>query len=499
MTGPEPVVDVPEGYRVGVWEVREPLASGAFATVYAARRAHGHRARDGAVALPERAALKFLPTGTRTPRQLRYLEELARQEIELLSRLRSPRLIRLYEVLTVDDHRRPELDGVTVLVLEQAASSLEDLLARSPAPPEAQALLTQVCEGLHQLHEAGWVHGDLKAANILLMEDGSARLADFNTAAEMQGTHAYTHAFVTPDYTAPELLWPEVDERGTRIRPTADTWAFGVLAHLVLTGTHPLPGTTPQARSEAAIRYARGTEELRLSPELPDDWRDIIADCLGRTHEERVAHDSRALLRRVEQASGGGAARRPRRRARFARRHPVLTALAAAVLVSTVGLAGAVYAYVSDDDGAPVYRALDPASAFPTGPDGAVVYGYHRCPSDSVCFFSEHNGNGEMCSWKDADSDWLSGESTCAWARDHPVRSAFNNIADARELHDVEFFRGPDFSPTGKDRRRMAQRTGCNAVNSMGNLAGTYAPRSHRLVDSCSSRTVLWTILSVLS
>ncbi|WP_031003075.1 protein kinase domain-containing protein [Streptomyces sp. NRRL F-5727] len=499
MTGPEPVVAVPEGYRVGAWEVGAPLASGAFATVYAARRAHGHPAREGSVELPERAALKFLPTGTRTPRQLRYLEELTQQEIELLSRLRSPRLIRMYEVLNVDDPRRPGLDGVTVLVLEQAASSLEDLLARTPVPPSGHTVLTQVCEGLHQLHDAGWVHGDLKAANVLLMDDGSARLADFNTAAEMQGTHAYTHAFVTPDYTAPELLWPEVDERGTRIRPTADTWAFGVLAHLVLTGTHPLPGNTPQARSEAAIRYARGSEELRLSPALRPDWRDIITDCLARTHEARAAHDSSSLLRRVEQAAGGAPARRPRRRARFSRRHPVLTALAATVLLTAVVLAGAVYAYVNDDDGAPVYQALDPASAFPTGPDGEVVYGYHRCPSDSVCFFSEHNGNGEMCSWKEADSDWLAGERTCAWARDRPVRSAFNNIADARRLHDVEFFRGPDFSPTGKDRRRMAQRTGCNAVNSMGNLAGTYAPRSHRLVDSCSSRNVVWTILSIFS
>jgi hypothetical protein len=42
----------------------------------------------------------------------------------------------------------------------------------------------------------------------------------------------------------------------------------------------------------------------------------------------------------------------------------------------------------------------------------------------------------------------------------------------------------------------MAQRTGCSAVNSMGNLAGTYAPLSHRLVDSCSSRSTLWAFLS---
>ncbi len=55
-------VPVPRGYRVGDWEVREPLATGAFGSVYAARRAGGADGR-----LPRTAALKFLPTGTGTP------------------------------------------------------------------------------------------------------------------------------------------------------------------------------------------------------------------------------------------------------------------------------------------------------------------------------------------------------------------------------------------------------------------------------------------------
>jgi serine/threonine protein kinase len=499
MTEQTPVVPVPAGYRVGAWEVREPIASGAFSTVYAARNVSGDGGRKKAGELPGSAALKFLCTGTRTPRQLRHLRELAEREIGLLSRMSSPRLIRMYEVLTVDDPERPELDGATVLVLEQAAASLDDVLADSSAPRPDPALLAHVCEGLHQLHHAGWVHGDLKPANILLMKDGSVRLADFNMAAELHGTHAYAPAFATPDHTPPELLWSEVDERGTRVRPTADVWAFGVLAHLTLTGSHPLPGGSPDARCDAAVRYARGAEELRLSPELPPVWREIVTDCLGRTHKERAAHDTAALLRRVEEAAGVTASTRlPRLRPRFWRRHPVLASIAATVVLAAVGLTGATYAYVTHDDGSPVYAALDKEASFPTGPDGQVLYGYHRCPEGSVCFFSEHNGNGEMCSWREDDDDWLTGEETCAWAADRPVRSAFNNIADGRRLHDVEYFRGKDFTPAGNDRRRMAQRTGCSAVNSMGNLAGTYAPLSHRLVDSCSSRSTLWAFLSAV-
>ncbi|CAL9445736.1 hypothetical protein SUDANB70_02349 [Streptomyces sp. enrichment culture] len=287
---------VPQGYRVGGWEVREPIATGAFGSVYAARRA------DGGDTPPRTAALKFLPTGTATPRQLSHLRDLAEREVELLRRLHRPRLIRMYEALVVDDPGHPALDGATVLVLERAERSLAGLLADEPRPGAGPELLAQICEGLAQLHGAGWVHGDLKPANVLVMADGSVRLGDFNMAAELDGTHAYTPAFATPDYTPPELLWSRIDERGRRIRPSADIWAFGVVAHLVLTGTFPLPGATPALRRQAATLYARGSEELRLSAGLPDAWRDIVRACLTRTHEERVGVED--LLRRVRQAAG---------------------------------------------------------------------------------------------------------------------------------------------------------------------------------------------------
>ncbi|MCX5361308.1 protein kinase [Streptomyces sp. NBC_00124] len=334
-------VPVPKGYRVGDWEVREPLATGAFGSVY-----EGRRTGDGD---PRTAALKFLPTGTGTPRQLAHLRELVEREIELYRRLKQPRLIRMYETLVVDDPERPELDGATVLVLERAEGSLNAVRLPAPGP-----LLAQICEGLAQLHHAGWVHGDLKPANVLLMADGSARLADFNMAAEMEGTHAYTPAFSTPDYTPPELLWSEIGERGRRIRPSADVWAFGVLAHLLLTGSFPLPGGTPSARRDAAAAYARGTDELRLSPELPDAWREIVRECLARTHAERIG--TQALLRRVEAAAGTDSS--PRLRRRRSRR---ATAVAlTAVAVSALGFG----VWAAQDGGSDAKNTADAAASY---------------------------------------------------------------------------------------------------------------------------------------
>ena len=327
-------VDVPRGYRVGVWEVRAPIATGAFGSVYEARRTADVPGED----LPRTAALKFLPTGTGTPRQLAHLRELVEREVELHRRLKRPRLIRMYDTLTVDDSSRPALDGATVLVLEKAERSLASLLARTPRPDAGPLLLAQICEGLAQLHRAGWVHGDLKPANVLLMKDGSARLADFNMAAELEGTHAYTPAFSTPDYTPPEVLWSEIDERGRRIRPSVDIWAFGVLAHLVLADSFPLPGTTPAARRDAAAAYAAGTDELRLSPQLPDAWREIVRACLTRTHADRI--DTATLLRRVESAAGTGTSPRLPRSLLPQRRR---TAITVGSVVATVAVAAAGY------------------------------------------------------------------------------------------------------------------------------------------------------------
>ncbi|MFI6419836.1 protein kinase [Streptomyces sp. NPDC050842] len=448
---------VPTGYEVGDWTVERPLGAGAFGSVYAARRTGDPRPGRGD--LPARAALKFLPTGTHTPRQLRHLRDLADREVDLLSRLRSPRLIRLYETLTVDDPAHPELDGATVLVLEEAERPLQSLLTNTAAPPPSgPALLVQICEGLHQLHTAGWVHGDLKPGNVLLMKDGSVRLGDFSTASELEGSHAYAAGFATPDYTPPELLWSEVGDRGTRIRPSADVWAFGVLAHTVLTGSSPLPGGTPTARRDAALRYARGEEELRLSPELPTVWREIVTDCLSRTHEERAAHDATSVLRRVREAAAG---RMPRRRRRGRRRLvPLLAAALAGLTAAGLGL----NALLDRQDGE------------------NVAAGYERCAPGYVCFFSEAGGRGEMCDWENDDPEWFDGDTVCAWARKEGPRSVFNNgAADPKGFVHVALFAAKD----------LKDDLGCVRQGARRDLALPRPIASHTWSTSCEAAATL--------
>jgi serine/threonine protein kinase len=315
------VVRVPAGYRVGPWHVTKPLASGSWSSVYAAER--DPRAADG----PRTAALKFVPTGTLTNRQLAFLADMTKREVSVGRRVAHPRLVRLYETHVIDDQDDARLDGATVLVLELADRSAAAWLDTVDGGlPDAPRIVTEICAGLAHLHAAGWVHGDLKPSNVLLMTDGSVRLADFGLAAEIDGTHAYLPPGGTADYLPPERADEDLGRNGVAIRQTADIWALGVTACQLLTGRLPFPGVTSRARSAAAAAYAAGHGGLTLPATLPPEWRDFVADCLARDHRARMRHGVADLLRRAEAITG---ATRPTRSRRTKRRVVVAAALAA--------------------------------------------------------------------------------------------------------------------------------------------------------------------------
>ncbi|MFJ3882361.1 serine/threonine-protein kinase [Streptomyces sp. NPDC090077] len=293
---------VPAGYRVGGWEVTGHIASGSWGSVYAARGAGG-----------DEVALKFLGTQGLAPRQARELAATARREAEFSRQAVHPHLVRIFDTLTVDDPGLPAADGAVVLVMERAERSLWDVLAAGEPLPDAGAVLTEVITALAHLHAEGWVHGDLKPANILLSRGGSVRVADFGLVARLEGTHGYAPPWGSPDYLPPERRGALLDERGVRTRPDADVWAFGVTAHQVLTGgSLPFPGTTPAARAAAVVEYAAGRSPLRLAAGLPPGWTALIADCLSADPATRGTHTARSLIPRVREAAGTTSRRRGR-------------------------------------------------------------------------------------------------------------------------------------------------------------------------------------------
>ncbi|WP_330329066.1 serine/threonine protein kinase [Streptomyces sp. NBC_00536] len=310
---------LPRGYRVGGWEVTEPIATGGRATVYAGRRVGGSPGAPGITGTPgtpgipgeggggrigpDDVALKFLPTAGLSPRQARDFADAARREAELCGRFHHPRLIRLLDTVVLSEPDRPLLDGAIVLVMERARCSLRDLLDGPVSEAEGARLIAEVCEGLAHLHRTGWVHGDLKPDNVLIMADGSVKLADFGIATELtddDGTCGYAPPMGTFDYLPPERWKAPLGEHGVEVRPSADIWALGIVIHEVFaSGSSPFPGATPMARGAGAQEYADGRMPLRLDTAVPAFWRALAVDCLAPTHAARAAHTAGSLHTRI--------------------------------------------------------------------------------------------------------------------------------------------------------------------------------------------------------
>ncbi|MEU5703005.1 serine/threonine-protein kinase [Streptomyces aurantiacus] len=292
-----PPLDPAPGYRIADWEITGLIGSGSWGSVYAAKKVVDGAAGGAAV------AIKLLRTDLLTPGQRASMEELARNEARFSTEADHPHLVRTHAVVTLGDPGRPELDGMTALVMDRAERSLQDLLAAGGTGrplPDAERILSGVSAGLAHMHQHGWIHADLKPANILLGPERAVWLADFGLTVELEGTHAYVPPLGSLDHVPPEWWSERTGIHGTTVRKTADIWAFGVLAHQVLTGgLHPFPGSTARARSLAAQAYASGSAPLRLEDSLEPGWRKLIVGCLAPDHASRAALDAGELSRRV--------------------------------------------------------------------------------------------------------------------------------------------------------------------------------------------------------
>jgi Protein kinase domain len=370
-------VTVPEGYAVSRWRVGAPIATGSWGSVYEASLAVGGEQEPGQ--WPALVAVKFLPTGTVTQRHLAHLADMARREQAVYRLLHHPRLVQLLDAVVIDDPDHPHLDGAVALVTERAEMSLADLVAQAAGRPVADALriLAEVCDGIAHMHAGGWVHGDLKPSNVLVMADGSVRLTDFGLSAELDGTHGYLPPVGTSDYLPPERWSESLTERGIAVRESADVWALGVMACLLLTGHLPFPGATARARAAASAGYAAaGVPEPAINA-LPPELRQLVADCLARDHSKRRHWTSARLLQRLRslQAAPAPAAKR--------RSSWRLVALSAAVLTAAGAAAGAMLWSVGDSvvDYPDYFR---PGSAIPAQFAALIVQAGTMCQAPGV-------------------------------------------------------------------------------------------------------------------
>ncbi|RYF43818.1 MAG: serine/threonine protein kinase [Comamonadaceae bacterium] len=174
------------------------------------------------------------------------------------------------------------------LAMELATGSL----AQRAALPGARAavLLRQAAGALCRLHQQGWVHRDVKPANLLLRADGSLALADFGCARRLGTVDTRPHDAVvgTPRYAAPE------QSQGAPAQPAADVYSLGAVLYEMLCGQPLFPGETV---TELFCQH-----QLAPVPRLPDPhgaWQPLIDAMLDKDPRGRPC-DGSALLRELQ-------------------------------------------------------------------------------------------------------------------------------------------------------------------------------------------------------
>ena len=155
---------------------------------------------------------------------------------------------------------------------------------------EALSIAKQVCEGLVEAHRLGVVHRDLKPQNIMIDEEGDAKIMDFGIArsVEAPGVTQTGVMIGTPDYISPEQAeGEEADHR-------ADIYSLGVILYEMVTGSVPFKGDT--ALSVALKHKSKLAQEPKqLNPEVSNDLNKLILICMEKERERRYQTASELL------------------------------------------------------------------------------------------------------------------------------------------------------------------------------------------------------------
>ncbi len=196
----------------------------------------------------------------------------------------------------------------------------------------------QVALAVHAAHEAGIVHRDLKPSNILLMHDGSPKIADFGLAKLLGDDAARTisgQVLGTPSYMAPE----QAEGRSRDVGPAADIYALGAILYHALTGRPPFLGASAMETMKLAVS-TEAVPPRHQRPEIPRDLETITLKCLEKDPRRRYAEATALALDLRRFLEGRPIAARPvgplGRAWRWCRRNPPLAATAAALLLTLV-------------------------------------------------------------------------------------------------------------------------------------------------------------------
>jgi len=215
------------------------------------------------------------------------------REAQAVAKLNHPNIVSIYDIGKEDENQFFVLEFVDGM-------SLRELMGTYPeAKCDIQTVLRigiDVCGALQCAHSQGILHGDVKPENILITQEGTAKLMDFGLA-KMLGEPGLTQARTTVGtvaYVAPEIaLGKGADAR-------SDLYSFGAVLYETVTGKPPFPGEDPVKIIFSHI-HDYPVSPNKLNPKVPQALAECIMKLLEKEPGKRYqsAEDLLRVLREI--------------------------------------------------------------------------------------------------------------------------------------------------------------------------------------------------------
>jgi len=260
--------ETPASKRFGRYEVLAELGRGAMGVVYKARDPQ----IDRLVAV-KTVSLRGQDEDVENEFRLRFMNE-----AQAAGRLHHPGIVSVFDVGEDPD------TGDPYIILEYVAGeALNRVLARERKLSLGRALLLaeEVARALDYAHEQGVTHRDIKPGNIMVTEDGHAKIADFGIAKLNLAHFTLPGKLLgTPAYMAPEQLAGEgADGR-------SDLFSVGVILYAMVTGHSPFQGDSATTVC-FKVTNREPVPASALDLELPRDLDAVIAKAMAKDPERR--------------------------------------------------------------------------------------------------------------------------------------------------------------------------------------------------------------------
>ena len=247
------------------YEILELVGTGGMAKVYKARC---HR-------LNRLVAIKILREDLSQDAEFRRRFHDESQAVAMLSH---PNIVAVYDV-----SRSSELEYIVMELID--GITLKQYMQRKGNKlnwREALHFITQITKALGHAHSRGIIHRDIKPHNIMVLRDGSVKVADFGIARVASGGHSTLtqEALGSVHYISPEQA------RGSHIDNRSDLYSAGVVLYEMLTGRLPFEGDTPVA---VAIQHINSIplSPRELEPSIPEALEAITMKAMAPNPDNR--------------------------------------------------------------------------------------------------------------------------------------------------------------------------------------------------------------------